>query len=201
MAVDIVYETHALTTDNEAGLATGWLPGELSAAGRLGARELGERRRNDGLQAVFCSDLHRAIETVEIAFPLREVPVHRDTRLRECDYGELNGSPVAELARLRGRHLDQPFPGGQSYRQVVEQTHGFLRDLAAGWDGTRVLIVAHSANRWALDHLLHGTPLADLIAAPFDWQPGWSYRLPSAWGSDRPPPARAQLGQPAPEGG
>jgi broad specificity phosphatase PhoE len=201
MAVDIVYETHALTIDNETGRATGWLPGELSAQGRRNARELGERRRADGLRVVFCSDLWRAVETVEIAFPSRGLPVHRDTRLRECDYGELNGMPVAELARLRVRHLDEPFPGGQSYRQVVEQTHDFLRDLAAGWDGTRVLIVAHSANRWALDHLLHGVPLAELVTADFDWRPGWSYRLPTGWGSDRPRPARAQPGQPEPERG
>lgn len=27
MTVEIVYETHSTTTDNEAGIATGWLPG------------------------------------------------------------------------------------------------------------------------------------------------------------------------------
>lgn len=201
MAVDIVYETHAVTTDNEAGLATGWLPGQLSAYGRQCARDLGKRHSDGGLNAVFCSDLPQAVETVEIAFPFRKLPVHWDTRLRECDYGELNGSPVADLDRLRIWHLDEPFPGGQSYRQVVEQTHGFLRDLAAAWDGARVLIVAHTANRWALDHLLHGRPLADLVTAPFDWRPGWSYRLASDWGRQRPRPARTQPGQPWPEPG
>ena len=61
--IELVYETHALTVDNERGVATGWLPGELSRSGRGLARELGERRRNDGIAAVFCSDLRRAIET------------------------------------------------------------------------------------------------------------------------------------------
>ena len=68
MAVDIVYETHAVTTDNEAGLATGWLPGQLSPQGRALAEQLGRRRRADGLIAVFVSDLRRAVETAEIAF-------------------------------------------------------------------------------------------------------------------------------------
>jgi broad specificity phosphatase PhoE len=181
MAVDIVYETHAVTTDNEAGIATGWLPGELSTYGRQCARELGERHRDESPQAIFCSDLTRAVQTVELAFPFRKIPVYRETRLRECNYGELNGAPVADLAGRRAQHLDQPFPGGQSYRQVVEQTRHFLRDLAAGWDGRRVLIVAHSANRWSLDHLLHGRRLEELVDAPFDWQPGWSYSLPSGW--------------------
>jgi broad specificity phosphatase PhoE len=182
MTVEIVYETHSISTDNEAGRATGWLPGELSERGRGLAAELGARRRAGGFAAVFSSDLARAVQTAEIAFGATAVPIHRDRRLRECDYGDLTGMPVERLAAVRSRHIDVPFPGGQSYRQVVEATRDFLRDLAAGWDGTRVLIIAHSANRWALDHLLTGRPLEDLVDAPFDWQPGWEYRLPAALG-------------------
>jgi hypothetical protein len=28
-----------------------------------------------------------------------------------------------------------------------------------------------------LQHLLDGTPLADVVTAPFDWQPGWEWTL------------------------
>ena len=52
--------------------------------------------------------------------------MHLDARLRECDYGALNGSPVGDLDRVRLDHVDDPFPGGQSYRDVVEATAGFL---------------------------------------------------------------------------
>ncbi|WP_206184869.1 hypothetical protein [Thermoactinospora rubra] len=41
----LIYETHSITVDNERGIATGWLPGELSPRGRELAGELGERRR------------------------------------------------------------------------------------------------------------------------------------------------------------
>jgi 2,3-bisphosphoglycerate-dependent phosphoglycerate mutase len=33
MSVQIVFETHSISTDNERGIATGWLPGRLSEAG------------------------------------------------------------------------------------------------------------------------------------------------------------------------
>jgi len=52
VVLELVYETHSTTLDNEAGIATGWLPGELSETGRRQARELGERRRDDGIAAV-----------------------------------------------------------------------------------------------------------------------------------------------------
>jgi broad specificity phosphatase PhoE len=175
MSVSLVYETHSTTVDNETGIATGWLPGSLSPAGEANARELGARRRDDGILCVYTSDLRRAVQTARLAFD-GVLPIRVDQRLRECNYGSLNGAPTGSLDRPA--HIDEPFPGGQSYREVVAATRTFLRDLAAWHDGARVLVVAHSANRWALDHLLLGRDLAELIAAPFGWQPGWEYLLP-----------------------
>ena len=105
-----------------------------------------------------------------------------DARLRECNYGALNGKPVARLAAERASHIETPFPGGQSYRQVVAAMDDFLRDLARDWNGRTALIVAHSANKWALDVLLGGAALETLVDAPFAWQEGWRYALPAHWG-------------------
>jgi len=126
---------------------------------------------------VFVSDLRRAVQTVELAFGGIGLPVYQDRRLRECNYGELNGCSVEVLAAVRRRHIDEPFPGGQSYRQVVAATRDFLLDVGGAWDGRRVLVVAHSANRWAFECLLNGARLEDLVDAPFRWQAGWSYIL------------------------
>src|SRR5437868_2647548 len=112
MTIEIVFETHALTEDNEAGIATGWRPGRLSAEGREQARLLGARRRSDRVDAVFASDLGRATETVAIAFPDAVVPVFLDWRLRECDYGDCTGMPVGDLNASRRLHLADPYPGG-----------------------------------------------------------------------------------------
>jgi broad specificity phosphatase PhoE len=119
MTLTLTYETHSITEDNENGIATGWLPGKLSAHGRSLAVELGVRRQNDNLDAVFTSDLDRAVQTARLAFSGRDIPIIADERLRECNYGELNGCPVTELAAVRRQHLDTPFPGGQSYADVV----------------------------------------------------------------------------------
>jgi alpha-ribazole phosphatase/probable phosphoglycerate mutase len=181
MSVAIVYETHSLTTDNAAGIATGWLPGRLSERGRILAHALGERHRRSGIAAVYVSDLRRAVETAEIAFAGSAIPIYQDTRLRECNYGTLNGMPVARLAAERARHIAEPYPEGQSYRQVVAAMRDFLHDLAATWDGSKVLIIAHSANKWALDYLLDGIALEDSVDAPFGWQEGWQYSLPTGW--------------------
>ena len=179
MAVDLVYETHSISLDNERGIATGWLPGELSPTGRQLAAAMGQRRRAEPVDAVFCSDLARAVETATIAFADSGIAIIQDVRLRECNYGSLNGMPTAQLAAERSRHIDVPYPDGQSYRDVVEQMRAFLRELASNWDGKHVVMVSHSANRWALQCLLEGARLEDLVDAPFNWQEGWRYTVPS----------------------
>jgi len=175
VSVEVVYETHATSEDNEAGIATGQLPGRLSAAGREQARALGERRRDDGIAVVFTSDLGRAIETAEIAFAGSEVPLLQDARLRECDYGELNGT--AEPLNDRAAHIDVPYPGGESWRQAAERAADFLNELRRERGGQRVLVIDHSATRLALEVVANGRELEELVGAAFTWQPGWEFAL------------------------
>ncbi|HUG10537.1 MAG TPA: histidine phosphatase family protein [Opitutaceae bacterium] len=177
MSVSIIFETHSLTEDNERGIASGWLPGKLSSRGRELARELGDRRLHDRISAVFPSDLARAVETAVIAFGGTGVPILPDSRLRECDYGDLNGCLSADLRGTRVAHIATPYPDGQSFNEVTADVELFLAELAAAWDGKRVLIIGHTATRWALDKLILGVPLEQTVDAPFDWKPGWEYVL------------------------
>ena len=81
MAIELVFETHSMTVDNEQGRATGWRPGQLSEQGRMQARELGRRRSGDGITAVFSSDLARAAETAAVTFADSATPVMYDWRV------------------------------------------------------------------------------------------------------------------------
>jgi broad specificity phosphatase PhoE len=62
-AMQVVFETHFTTIDNEPGRATGSLPSQLSALGEAKARQLGRRHDDDGITAHFSSDLARAAQT------------------------------------------------------------------------------------------------------------------------------------------
>jgi 2,3-bisphosphoglycerate-dependent phosphoglycerate mutase len=176
-AIEIVFETHSTTTDNERWVASGWLDGQLSPLGRRQAKELGERRADDELAAVFCSDLARAVETAQIAFGARGVPIFKDWRLRECNYGMLNGTAIARLEAERREHVLDPYPGGESYLDVVARARSFLNDLPPRFPDKRIAVIGHSATKWAFDHVLEGIPLDELVEDSFRWQPGWLYTL------------------------
>jgi alpha-ribazole phosphatase/probable phosphoglycerate mutase len=167
VSVRVVFETHATTEDNEAGVMTGWLPGRLSAAGRAQAAELGARRAD--VLVVFSSDLARAVETARIAFPGRDVLL--DWRLRECDYGSLNGTPRAH------RSADDRYPGGETWREAVARVDRFLDELVSTRDGERVLVIGHMATRYALARRSRGAALEEVLAEEFVWQPGWEVEL------------------------
>jgi broad specificity phosphatase PhoE len=171
--IDVVFETHSLSEDNEAGLASGWNHSRLSEKGRELARLLGERRRNESFSAVFCSDLRRAVETAEIAFGATAKPILHDWRLRECDFGEMNGTAHRERAPF----LDRPYPRGETWREAIERVGRALDDLSLRWDGGSILIIGHVATRWALEHYTHGVALEELVTIDFEWRQGWKYRL------------------------
>src|SRR4029078_5131647 len=113
--IEIVFETHSTTTDNERWVASGWLDGQLSPLGQRQAKDLGDRRAENKIVAVFCSALGRSVETGEIALGGRGLPIFHDWRLRECNYGMLNGTAVARLEVERTKHVLYPDYRSESY--------------------------------------------------------------------------------------
>ena len=179
MSVEIIFEYHSTSVDNEAGVASGWSDPPLSAKGREQAAELGERHRGERIDAVFSSDLRRAVETAEVAFG-GVAPLHKDQRLREYDYGSMTGMPTETMHKERAVRVEKPFPDGESLADVAERVSDFLADLGEDWDGKRIIVVGHGATRLALDHLLGGMTLDEAAAQPFEWKPippSWRYEL------------------------
>lgn len=175
--VVVIFETHATSIDNERGIASGQFDVELSPLGCAQAAELGARRRAEDLAVVLCSDLRRSYRTAEIAFAGRDLPIRRDARVRECDYGAWTRRPDAQVDAERLRRIDEPFPGGESYAAVAARTRELLGEVAKAWAGRQVLIVGHRATWYGLEHVLNGRDLRDVISGPWSWQPGWTYCL------------------------
>jgi broad specificity phosphatase PhoE len=174
----LYFETHSTSLDNEAALASGWFDVDLSPRGEEQAQDLGRRYAAVPLEHVYASDLKRAWRTAEIAFGGR-VPLAQDARLRECDYGDLTRKPTAAIEAQRLDRIRTPFPNGESYESCVARVASFLAERRSG--AAPILIVGHRATWYALEHLLRDRPLAEVIAAPWQWQPGWEYaRGPAA---------------------
>lgn len=175
--ITIIYETHATSLDNEQDLASGHHDVDLSERGEQQARELSERYREQPPNAVFCSDLRRAYRTAEIAFADRDVPIIKDARLRELNYGDWTRRPGKEVQAERARRITEPFPNGESYVQAMTRMRDFLVDLWRDYNGKTVLIIGHRATHHGVDYLINRRSLEELVQERFVWQPGWKYLL------------------------
>jgi broad specificity phosphatase PhoE len=175
--VTIIFESHSTTFDNENHLASGWNDVDLSPLGIDQSNELGDRYHGKHLDAIFIADLVRAYHTAEIAFYGKGIPIIQDKRLRECDYGDFTQKPSSIVDPEKPKRIHTPFPNGESYEQTNERMKSFLQGLLEFYDGKTVMIIGHRATQYALESLILGKPLEEVIPAPWKWQPGWTYYL------------------------
>jgi broad specificity phosphatase PhoE len=177
--VTITYFVHGTTTDNEQELATGWLPGELSQTGITQAKQLGAQVADQHFDVVFCSDSKRAVDSAQLGFG-DKYQIIQDDRLREANYGDLNGMPNTFKDNLID-YIDEPFPNGESYRQVETRIQSFCTFLKAVYDGKHVAIVSHQAPQLALEVILNGKSWPQAFGEDWrrssKWQPGWEYQI------------------------
>ncbi|MFA7653688.1 MAG: histidine phosphatase family protein [Candidatus Magasanikbacteria bacterium] len=177
MTVSITYFVHGTTTDNEKGLATGWNQGELSETGKQQAVKLGELTSGENFDVVFCSDLKRAVDSANLAFG-KKYKIITDKRLRECNYGERSGLSSIKPDEMKA-HVDQPFPGGESYRDVEKRVVEFVEFLKNNFSGKHVATVAHQGPQLALEVICNHLSWTDAITSDWrrvgKWQPGWKY--------------------------
>jgi broad specificity phosphatase PhoE len=180
MAVKITYFVHGTTTDNEQHISSGWKDVGLSELGIQQSKELTEQTVDKDFDAVFTSDLKRAIDSAEITWG-GKYKIIQDERLRECNYGDYNGKPSSEVEPLQEKSIDTPMPNGESYEQVKERIQSFLDDLKKDYDGKHIAIVAHKAPQLSLDVLLKGMTWEEAFSTDWrkvgSWQPGWEYEL------------------------
>jgi len=171
--VTIIFESHGTTFDNETQKSSGHFDVALSPLGEQQSREMGERYKNDYFDAIFASDLQRSIKSAEIGFGDKFLII-KDTRLRECDYGDFTQHPSDEVGAQKPQRITEPFPNGESYTQTTERMRNFLSDLLRDYDGKRVMIIGHRATQYGLENIINNIPLDQLVTIHFKWQPGGS---------------------------
>lgn len=173
----IIFEAHGTTFDNEQGRASGHNDVALSPLGEQNARDLGLRYTDTPIDVVFCSDLSRAYRTAEIAFEGRDIPVIKDARLRECDYGTWTGRPSKEIEADRINRITDSFPEGESYAQTSLRMLNFLNEISQQYGEKTIMIIGHRATQYGIQRWINATPLKELVTQHWSWQPGWTYHL------------------------
>jgi broad specificity phosphatase PhoE len=157
--------------DMDVGLT---LLGERQA--RSTGSKIGELFRFD---RVFVSPFTRTMQTAQLMVHQFSYPVDviEDDRLREIDFGVLDGltkhgiahfQPAEKERRARlGKYHHRP-PGGENYPDVALRLHSFLGTLTREAIGQSVLVVCHSVVVLVFRKLLERLPEKRLLAIESD---------------------------------
>ena len=179
----ITYFVHGTTTDNENKIATGWNQGELSELGKNQNISLKEQIRNEEYDVVFCSDLKRAADSAQQVFGDRNIQIIKDRKLRECNYGSLNGAESYKVEEIELDCITKPYPKGESCKEVQKRVRRFLQQLLEKYPGKHIAIIAHKFPQLALEVLINKKTWQRAIEEdwrkkePKEWKPGWMYIL------------------------
>lgn len=142
---------HGETVWNAENRYQGHGDSALTGVGRNQVAALGRRMKKIRFDALISSDLGRAQETASIIADHTGHSVEIDSRLRERNYGVLEGLTVPEI---KARHsevfnqlnTDDPdfiIPDGESHRQHYQRNVDFIENLLTRKPGATVAVVAH----------------------------------------------------------
>ncbi len=170
----VVAIRHGETAWNVDTRIQGQLDVPLNERGRRQAARLGPALADEGLAAIYCSDLSRAADTARALAEAIGLHPQCDRRLRERGFGEFEGLSFAEIERrwpeqaLRWRRRDPGFgpAGGETLQDFARRAVDACDALAAAHPGQAVALVAHGG---VLDALYRAATGAALDA-PRQWR-------------------------------
>ena len=166
---------HGDTEANSAERYWGCSDVRLSESGIRQAERLRQRLSNEKIDAVYSSNLSRALVTAQTIASEHQLEVIVCPELSEIDFGEFEGLTFAEVSQLypevaklwAERNPSLEFPGGESLDGFGERVSQFLSRLEKRSPEETILVVAHSGSLRVLVCRLMGIGL----------QYRWHFRL------------------------
>jgi probable phosphoglycerate mutase len=141
----------------------------LSPRGVAQVERLARRLQAEGIAAILSSDLSRAVTTAEHLQRVTGAPISYDSVLQERSFGDLRGTPYAELG-FDMFALDYAPPGGETWEvfyERVDRAWALVQERAAVAGG-HLAVVTHGlvCRSLAARHLL----LSHGFEVPVRWE-------------------------------
>lgn len=142
---------HGETLWNLEGCQQGHLDGQLSEMGIKQAQAVADALADDHFDALYSSDLGRAVQTAQIIAKKIHLDIITDPRLRERHLGIMQTLTIAQFQEkypeeydlFKSGDPDYIIPDGESARQRYERCVACANELADRHSGQKIVIVAH----------------------------------------------------------
>jgi len=124
----------------------------LTNEGRLQAKTLSERLKNEKIDVIYASDLDRTMETAKILARYHGRKVMPATLMRELSFGIWEGMTYDEIIQKWPQEYKMwqadPYnkkpPDGETLSELCERVSKFLMETAKKYPDSRILVVTHA---------------------------------------------------------
>jgi broad specificity phosphatase PhoE len=162
---------HGQTDWNLEGRFQGQADPPLNASGLEQARQLADLLVDAGIQAIYCSDLQRALLTARIIGEKLGMLPQVNRCLREIRLGEWEGMQSEKIKSQypdlwHRRQLDPlhvPAPGGENLLELSERVWASAGQIAQQHPDGTVLLVSHGVTLACLICRARGLPLEQAL--------------------------------------
>jgi len=131
---------HGQTEDNANFIFSGWRDSVLTEKGVEQAKILAEKLKDKKLHMLVASDQIRSIKTMELAVSLndfaKKLEIHKEPRIKERCYGDLQGQSKLEMQITDPEHLAEERrsydfipPNGESTATVIKRVKTFIDEI------------------------------------------------------------------------
>ena len=143
---------HGQSAGNASGRFGGHSPTPLSELGEKQAEMTAQALAKEKIDAIYSSDLFRAVKTAEPLSELLDLPITKTSSFRERHVGVLEGLTFDESKKqhpkdyyaLINRQVNHVITGGESYRQLLRRATSTLKEIFQIHHGERVAIFSHT---------------------------------------------------------
>lgn len=144
--MNITFLRHAEVQENYIGKYNGHIDIELSKNGHLQAKKIAHELKDENYDAIYCSDLIRARQTLD-AFELNVEPIFTN-RLREKSWGIHEGKSFDEIEKsgIIYENFEQWINtlDGESIQSYTKNTKDFFYNTLLKSEAKNILVISHS---------------------------------------------------------
>ncbi|HHG75316.1 MAG TPA: histidine phosphatase family protein, partial [Persephonella sp.] len=150
---NIILVRHGESEYNAKRIVQGHIDTDLTPAGIVQARLTAEYLKQFSIQKIISSDLRRAYRTAVIIGDVLDLPVEKDSRIREMSFGQWEGRSYEQIFKTDyetfQRWLQNPvacsLPSQEDMKKFEERIRSFYQDLLK-LEEKNILVVGHGGS-------------------------------------------------------
>ncbi len=151
---NLIVVRHGYSESNDKDLFVGHGNVDLNEKGKIQAQMTADYLKNIHIDAIYSSDLDRAVQTATYTANVKNLPIIKSKNLREIKAGDWEFKAYKELLQkeyevfsLWSTNVCSCYcPGGETFLELQERVYNEIKNLCKINDGKTIAVFSHGSS-------------------------------------------------------